>query len=366
MDRSIFTVNLAEMLLMTVDSHTLRQLYEKAPKKKMPSFSKSIPTQIRTKVIANLLDRGNSTYTLSQISEGRLDHFYHVSNTTGELKTYSELRTLVEDHREEAGQILLTLFKSQDSKKIEAYFDSDVDKIDALHEDWRGIKWGATCSNNDKLQQSLNEKRLKLDILKLQKANARLKERFEHVNDEKKQENQAFRVGLDEQSKKFQMELAQQKSVDYEEKKRAVKKIKSEYEDKIKSLDKWNDLRVKKMNSEITNLNNQLIIEKSVMEEYVSVITDMRKICKQDIIIVAYQAPEKPIENGYIFVGEQESIDQLIEWIQLIKPERLILVQETTSREFWLSLKTELSNRNISTNVEFSTKWDLFNGGKYK
>lgn len=360
MNYSLCTVGLAKILLIPLDSRTLGKLYERAPKKKMPSIVKSIPNRIRIKMIGNLLDRGNVTYTISQISEGRLDSFYHVTSADDnvQMKNYSDLKELVEKHDQIAGRILITLFKSQDSKQIESYFDNSVKNIDILCNEWNKINWELDNNENDK-SHSLVENQLRIDVTRLKKANTKLKEKVIQVTTEKSQEKQDHKKEIKRLKKEFQLREQQHSSSELEERKRAVKEVQIKCSVEKNKLIQKNNLHTDVLNRKINQIKKQVTRQSEDLERYYSVFQSIRRVHLQNLTLIAYDSVSTSVENEYVYIGVPKSVEQIIEWVRLIEPPKILLIQEITTRYFWMTLMHEIHNEGYETSVVIISKYEL-------
>ena len=357
MECSIFAIRLAEMLLMPIDSQTLGKLYEKAPKKKMPSVIK-IPDSIRIKIIKNLLDRGNSTYTFSQIYSGRLDHFYNASKRDREtsIVSYDELYKMLEQHDIKAGVTLLTLFRDNDNRAIELFFSNKIDNVENLYENWKKINW-STNIRQSQIQENTIENQLKHEIVKLTKSNTKLKEKS--LQAQKKHENE-----IDQMMNMFHQRLIQQSNLNTKDQINVVEQVKVEYNKTNIKLVSEHKAEIEKLNNKSMKLEQQLSNELKIAQNYRSMLKVIGAAHFENLTLVASQASSKHMNNDYLYIGVPDSVDRIMEWVHLMKPSRLILIQEITTRYIWTLLMTKIHREGFMTKVVFLSRYELINEEK--
>lgn len=357
MGYTLFTVRLAEMLLISVDSQTLGRLYEKAPKKKMPIIAKQIPDRIRAKTINNLLDRGNLTYTISQINDGRLDRFYrYEGDNNTETASYKSLQELMARHDTNAGQVLLGLIKKQDDKAIEAFFESDINNIELLHEDWAKIDW---ATNKETPVNSSAERQLTADKSKMIKANAKLKEKLNQAETERKQSKEAHKEEIDKLTKQFQQQLSLQKKNASEALNEALNELRNKSKSEQANVEIISKKETETLKLRIEKLESALSQESARVHRYHSILRDIASVNSGKFTIVASEPFTISVPTDYVFIGKTSSVEELKEWVRLLKPAKLVLIQEITPRNEWLTLMKTIQKEELSTKVVFISKYEL-------
>lgn len=364
MGHTLFTIRLAEMLLIPVDSQTLGRLYEKAPKKKLPSIARKIPDRIRMKTIANLLDRWNLTYTITQISEGRLDRFYHyVADDKTNASSYTELQQLLKNHDMRAGNTFLTLIKRQDNKALEDFFENEISNVTELHDDWDKIDWSTNEERADS-QKNISEHQLASDMAKMIKANAKLKEKLDQAGAEILRLNQAHKIEIDSMTDNFQEQLKQQKQSEDENRFQALAEIREKDIKEKKNIISKNKNEIDSLTTSVNDIKIRLSQESSRANRYRTILKEIIDKQSDELIIVAYEPILLSPPAEYVFVGAPESVEQLAELVRLLKPSKLILIQEITPRNEWLTLMTKIREDGFSTKVVINSKYELTEGRK--
>ncbi|MCP9328869.1 MULTISPECIES: hypothetical protein [Liquorilactobacillus] len=359
MEYSIFTIRVAEMLLMPIDSQMLAGIYEKAPKKKMASVAKKISDRMREKIIGNLLDRGNVAYTVSQIINGKVDRFYKINNFNIVIKdiSYSGLQELIQHHDSKAGAILLTMLKNYKNKAIEVYIGDAVTNIEDLHEAWKKIDW--SVNNKPSISQdNLVEDKLNSEIIRLTKANSKLKEKF---NQAKKQHNNE----IEQLTNKFKKQLAEQAEFAIKERKQKIDEMERKYGDVSETVASKYEAEVNRLHSEMDRLERNLFQKSEMADKYSSMLKLVGTAYIKNLTLVAGEKQLQGSNDEYIYIGVSNTMDQLMEWIKFIKPARLVLLQEITARYVWLSLMARIREEKITTDVIFLSQYELINGGTY-
>ena len=356
MEYSIFTIRLAEMLLTPIDSQILAKIYEKAPKKKLAVVAKIINDRMRKKIINNLLDNWNVNYTISQIINGKIDHFYGTSAFNVEIDNfpYSKLRELLQHHDPQAGSVLLTLLKNSSNSTIEIYFDKVVN-IENLYEAWGEINWSVN-DEKSKSQDNPVERHLNSEIIRLTKANSKLKKKF---NQGKLQHNNEINQITD----KFKQQLTERTELEITERKHEIKEIKKEYSDANEQASKQYRKEIDRLHIEMDKIEQKLFQKSRVADTYSSMLKMIGTAHIENITLVAGEKCSKSLNNGYIYIGTSNTVDQLVEWVRFMRPSRLILLQEVTARYLWLSLMTKIREEKLATSVVFLSQYELVNGG---
>ncbi|MFD1428804.1 hypothetical protein [Lacticaseibacillus mingshuiensis] len=373
------------VLLEPIDSKVLESLYKNAPKK-TKGTSAVIRNQKQKKRIISLLittlKNPNLQYLFENVKNGRLDNFYtrffKFSDVDNQNVDY--FLASLKQKSPSAGAWLLYRIKNEDNDIITKIFDKDFIEQTKWIDQWYQIEWnslhGSVSQNSTGASNSEYEK-LKVEIRRLTRANEKLKS---------KEEQQEIRniETIKKLKKEADFELAQAKSKMgsiYEERLKTEKQKLSKEQSSItvefnKRLDKLKTLQAdaERYTEEIQSLNIKVsILEKQNNKyhsdtnanqtdlgmELPSAITALlEQICLQlDKPITAYVTDhsEMPDQQG-IFLGRGLSVEVVANLIQLIRPDKVFLIQEEINTQFQYLLRRLLKHKAVTTSVLIVSK----------
>lgn len=371
MNDSYIVIDIVKMLLKPIDIEIFRALYVKAPKKRISSVPQKIPTYLKDKLTDDLVDEKNISYTLVQIKKGRLNKFYKFENHSTSNYNLQMLEELIKNHDPASSEILLWLLQFNNEKNIESFFKNNITVLKDLEIDWNEINWNDEKEKDKfknkikitELEQVAENKQLKKELAKANKVNEKFKNKINLLNNNKEKEEAELRK-----------ELNQKDRINFEKMENKIKEIRKEDEhvlfmerkkfatEKAKLIAE-NDRKINMEKNNCLELEQNLRIKMNELTKINQILSTIKAGVSGEVTIVTLDAAVNVKKSTCVCIGVPESIEEIIEWINILNPRECILVQEVISRKFWLDLISELDKRNIDMKVKLESKYELVKKG---
>ncbi len=358
MEKTFIVDNIVKMLLKPIDLETFRTIYIKAPQKKLASIPKKISVRLKNKLINDLLEEKNISYTLTQIKNGRLDKFYHFKDQDMNDYKLTKFKELITKHDPTAAYVLLGLIKLNDIKSIEYFFKNEITIFKELESNWDKISWNFNVSTriptleNKKVEidgkLSIENRKLEKELVKAKKANTKLKDKLNLLNKDKGKSEDALRKEFKQKIKKIKKEHANILSAE----RKNFEKEKQKFIDEKKRL-------LKMDSNDCAKLTQKLQLKSNELSKAQRILSLVKRNTPHTLTLVTLNTTKGLQTNGYIYMGAPNSVNEMVEWIDILVPKECILVQELISKAFWLELLHELENRNIKIEIKFKSKYEL-------